>query len=186
MSRIAKLFSPLLLTCIALALPATASAAACANADIVPAADNLAQVRSATLCLLNAERKSRGLGRLSSNRELGKAARRYSANMVRGRFFAHVSPVGSTLSSRVRGGTTYLRGSVRSWSLGENLAWGSGEASTPTKIMRSWMNSPGHRRNILNRRFRHVGIGVVTGAPDDVGGQPAATYTTNFGFRAAR
>jgi uncharacterized protein YkwD len=45
------------------------------------------------------------------------------------------------------------------------------------------MRSSGHRRNILDRRFRHIGIGVASGAPDDVGAQPAATYTTDFGFR---
>jgi uncharacterized protein YkwD len=45
------------------------------------------------------------------------------------------------------------------------------------------MHSDGHRRNILDRRFRHIGIGVVTGAPGDVHGQPAATYTTDFGSR---
>ncbi len=186
MTRIAKLLSPLLVTCIALALPAAASAGACANAEIVPAADNLAQVRSATLCLLNVERTSRGLGRLTSERQLRKAAQRYSVKMVRERFFDHVSPAGSTLTSRVRGGTSYLRGRVSSWSLGENLAWGSDDFATPSKIVRSWMNSPGHRRNILNRRFRQIGIGVAIGAPDDVRGRPAATYTTNFGSRVRR
>ncbi|HWI06805.1 MAG TPA: CAP domain-containing protein [Solirubrobacteraceae bacterium] len=177
---------PLLLACLALALPATASAARCANAEVVPTAANIAKVRSATLCLLNAERRSRGRGRLRSDPQLGKAAQRFSAQMVRAGFFGHVSPAGSTLSSRVRAGTSYLRGRVRTWSLGENLAWGAGERSTPRSIVRSWMDSPGHRDNILDKRFRHIGIGVVTGAPADTRGQAAATYTTDFGFRARR
>lgn len=186
MPRIAKLLPPALLTCIALALPASASAAApCANADIMPGAANIASVKNATLCLLNTQRTSRGLSRLSPDRQLAKAAGRHSATMVSQRFFGHVSPAGSTLSSRVRGGTSYLRGSIRSWSLGENLAWGSGTRATPRKIVRSWMNSPGHRRNILDRRFRHIGIGVATGAPGAVAGRPAATYTTNFGTRVS-
>lgn len=184
MERIARLFAPALLACIALALPASAAAAApCANADLVPSAANIATVKSATLCLLNKERTTRGLSKLSSDGQLAKAAQSFSASMVRQRFFDHVSPSGSTLGSRVRRGTGYLRGRVRSWSLGENLAWGSGELSTPAQIVRSWMNSPGHRRNILDRRFRHIGIGVVPGAPNDVRGQPAATYTTDFGSR---
>lgn len=186
MARIAKLLSPALLACIALVMPASASAAApCANADIMPGAANIASVKKATLCLLNAQRTSRGLSRLSPDHQLARAAQRYSATMVSQRFFGHVSPSGSTLSSRVRGGTSYLRGRIRSWSLGENLAWGSGARATPREIVRSWMNSPGHRRNILDRRFRQIGIGVATGAPDAVGGRPAATYTTNFGTRVS-
>ena len=46
------------------------------------------------------------------------------------------------------------------------------------------MESAGHRANILNRRFRHIGIGVVLGAPEDAQGMPAATYTTDFGHRS--
>ena len=184
MAPIAKLLPPALLACIALALPTPASAAApCANAGILPTPANVAAVKQATLCLLNAQRTSRGLSRLSSDRQLATAAQRFSAAMVSQGFFGHVSPAGSTLDSRVRGGTSYLRGSVRSWSLGENLAWGAGERATPRETVRSWMSSPGHRRNILDRRFRHIGIGVATGAPQAVGAAPAATYTTNFGSR---
>ncbi len=186
MGRTAQLL-PALLACIALALPASASAAApCANAEIIPSTSNVAAVKKATLCLLNAERTSRGLPRLSSNRQLDNAANGFSASMVRQGFFDHVSPSGSTLDSRVRGGTSYLRGRVTSWSLGENIAWGAGRLATPKQIMRSWMNSPGHRRNILDRRFRHVGIGIAIGAPAVIGTRPAATYTTDFGSRATR
>lgn len=183
MHRIAKLLAPALLACIALAHPASASAASCKDATVVPSAANLASVKKATLCLLNSERSTRGLPRLSSNSQLGKAAQNFSASMVRQRFFDHVSPTGTTLNSRVRRGTSYLRGSIRSWSLGENLAWGAGERATPAQIVRSWMNSAGHRRNILDRRFDHVGIGVAAGAPEDVRDLPAATYTTDFGSR---
>ena len=182
--RLTRLLLPALIACIALALPASASAAKpCADATTIPDATNLAEIRKATLCLLNVERRARGRPRLRSDGELAKAARRYSATMVRQGFFDHVSPSGSTLGSRVRAGTRYLEGPVSKWSLGENLAWGSRELATPKEIVRSWMRSPGHKRNILDRRFRHVGIGVVLGAPEDVGGQPAATYTTNFGLR---
>ena len=177
------LLLPLLLACTALVLPGSASAATCTGADIIPSADNLTTVRTATLCLLNKERTSRGLGKLRSDGQLRKAAQRFSATMVRQRFFDHVGPRGSTLDSRVRGGTSYLRGSVRSWSLGENIAWGSGALASPREIVRSWMHSSGHRRNVLDRRFRHIGIGVAAGAPRNVGSREAATYTTDFGFR---
>jgi uncharacterized protein YkwD len=184
MARIATSLAVVVLASIALALPAApAAAAGCANADAVPGAGNVATIKKATLCLLNRERTSRGLPELTSNGQLGKAAQRFSAKMVRDRFFDHVSPSGSTLNSRVRSGTSYLRGSIRRWSLGENIAWGSGELATPTQIVRSWMHSPGHRRNILDGGFHHIGIGIAAGAPDDVGNRPAATYTTDFGAR---
>jgi uncharacterized protein YkwD len=174
---------PLFLTWAALAMPAIAPAATCAGADLMPASENAAILRDATLCLLNAERAKRGLAPLTHNAQLGKAATNYSRAMVRERFFDHVSPGGSTLLSRVRRGTQYLRG-ARSYSLGENIAWGSGEYATPQETVKGWMESTGHRVNILNRRFRHIGIGVAIGAPEDDQGMPAATYTTDFGGRS--
>jgi len=177
---------------LALALPAVAGAGepasgssggGCRDARLVPSKDNPARVRAAVLCLLNAERTSRGLSQLHASAELRKAATAYSRNMVRKRFFAHVSPEGSTMLSRIKQGTNYLNRNVRDWALGENLGWGSGPKSTPQAMVRLWMASAGHRDNILNESFRHVGIGVATGAPANIGGARAATYTTDFGYR---
>jgi uncharacterized protein YkwD len=178
-----RVLVPTLLSLLALAVPTAASAApACANADLMPSPDNLPLVRDVTLCLLNVERTSHGLKKLQSSPQLRSSAQRFSVAMVRESFFDHVSPGGSTLLSRVRRGTDYLAG-ARSFSLGENIAWGSGEYATPAETVDGWMHSPGHRHNILNGRFRHIGIGVAIGAPEDAGGMPAATYTTDFGFR---
>lgn len=172
---------------VALALtasPAAAGSPACANQDVQPTAANTAEVRSATLCLLNRERGRRGQRRLAMNTHLTGAAQRHADDMVARNFFSHVSPGGTTMLSRVRGATDYLDGNRGSWSLGENLAWGSGDRATPRQTLAAWMASPGHRRNILNRSFRHVGVGVALGAPNaQQSGQPAATYTTNFGQR---
>jgi uncharacterized protein YkwD len=74
----------------------------------------------------------------------------------------------------------YLEG-ARGWSLGENLAWGTGDVASPARIVDAWMHSPGHRRNILDRRFREIGIGLAPGAP---GRGDGATYVTEFGARA--
>jgi uncharacterized protein YkwD len=102
--------------------------------------------------------------------------------MVRDNFFDHVAPGGSTMLGRVRA-SSYLRG-TRSWALGENLAWGTGELATPARTVDAWMRSEGHRRNILDRSFREIGIGVSVGAPVDVSAAlPAATYATEFGSR---
>jgi uncharacterized protein YkwD len=179
-----RLLAAIALSCLAFALPASASATAapCANADLMPTASNGPQVRAATLCLINRERTERGLRALRHDGQLRKVAQSYSSQMVRHGFFDHVSPDGSTLRSRITGRTTYLR-SAASWSLGENLYWGSGERATPAESVDGWMHSPGHRRNMLDRHFRDIGIGIAIGAPEDVAGTPAATYTTEFGTR---
>jgi uncharacterized protein YkwD len=149
----------------------------------MPANDNVAALRAATLCLLNEERAKRGLKALAANPQLEKAAQNYTRTMVSQGFFDHVSPGGSTLLSRVRRGTRYLHG-ARRYSLGENIAWGSSTYATARATVQSWMESSGHRANILNRKFKHVGIGVVPGAPEDAQGMPAATFTTDFGYRS--
>ena len=51
--------------------------------------------------------------------------------------------------------------------------------------MQNWMSSAGHRENILDSRFRDVGVGIAVGAPAKVAG-PAGTYTTEFGYRVTR
>jgi uncharacterized protein YkwD len=167
-------------TAAALALPAVAGAAsACPGASDRPSAANAAQVRTATLCLLNRQRTGHGLTRLHEHPSLEHAATTYADLMVSETFFDHVSPAGSTMAQRIKR-TDYLH-NVRGWSLGENLAWGSGTASTPAQIVNAWMHSPDHRRNILDGTFREIGIGVATGAPT---GSAGATYVNEFGRRS--
>ena len=169
----------LIVASLCLAAPAAANAE-CAGADLRPTAENLPQVRSAVRCLLNQERASRGLRKLRANAKLRRAAEKHSANMNANNFFDHVSPAGTTPVERVKA-AGYLTG-ADSWAVGENIAWGEQRLSTPAEIMQSWMGSSAHKANILNRRFRHVGIGVAVGAP--IGGAGGATYTTAFGKRA--
>jgi uncharacterized protein YkwD len=171
------LLSALLAILIVPALTAVASAA-CRGADTPVSRSSLSQARAAVLCLHNEIRRAHHLHTLRADGELRRAATGYSAQMVRRRFFSHVSPTGSTLLGRVRN-TGYLS-SAFSFSLGENIAWGQGALGTPRSIMRSWMHSPGHRENILNPSFRDVGIGLVPGTPAGLSG---ATYTTDFGVR---
>lgn len=171
-----------------LALTATAPAAAlasdCEGAGDSPAETSLSAARETTLCLLNEERTSRGLRPLREHAQLRSTAQSYAELMDEHNFFDHVSPAGSTMVDRLKRGTSYLR-SGRSWVVGENLAWGAGGAEAPARIVRAWMRSPGHRKNILNGRFRDIGIGIADGAP--VSGvsaaSGAATYVNNFGAR---
>jgi uncharacterized protein YkwD len=176
-----------LAACVVVALPSAAADAAkrkrtgeCANAGVQPAAGNLADVRAAVLCLHNRERTARGLPPLRENAKLRRAAVGHSGDMVAGRFFAHESPAGADMTDRILR-TGYARG--QSWSLGENIAWGSGVLGTAAEIQRAWMESPGHRVNILRPQFREIGIGIAVGAPVDAGGLDSATYTADFGVR---
>lgn len=164
------------------AAPATAAVRpVCPGAYAQPAADNLPTIGRATLCLLNRERVRYGLARLRSNDPLQKVASRYARSMSANRFFDHVSPTGSTFVERIMGSSYVDPGD--GYSLGENIAWGSGELSTPSRIVRAWMLSPGHRANILNGRYRDIGVGVATGVPVP-GGGPGATYVNEFGTRS--
>ena len=147
-----------LIALVALLAPAGAQAQGCANVNVKPTRANLEVVRSAVLCLHNAERARHRLPRLSESLRLRRAAERHSSHMVGAHFFDHTSPTGSTMVDRIRR-TGYTSG-ARGWSLGENIAWGSGRLATASQIQRAWMKSPGHRKNILQRAFREIGIGI--------------------------
>jgi uncharacterized protein YkwD len=152
--------------------------AACPNPDLAPRADTLPAMAEATLCLLNGERADHGLAPLAPNDKLAAAATAYAQDLVAGSYFSHTGRDGSGLLDRIER-TGYLPGDT-GWALGENLAWGTGALSVPGSIMRAWMNSPGHRENILNPAYREVGIGIVTGNPAAADGL-GATYATEFG-----
>ena len=156
----------------------------CANADMLPDGSNLASVSVATLCLLNAERADRGLTALKVDRELQKAALGHGNDMVANRYFAHEGRDGSKPAQRIRAAGYLSDGGA--WRIGENLAWGTGELASPKAIMAAWMNSPGHRANILMPAYREIGFGVIAGNPSS--GDGGATFVTEFGVveRAAR
>lgn len=162
--------------------PQPQPARSCSGRDLAPTTANVASVRGATLCLVNEERTSRGLGKLKPVTSLETAASAYAKRMVRERFFEHTSPDGGTFLSRIKR-TSYLRGKVRRWSVGENIAWGTGTRATPEGIVRAWMASPGHKRNILNARYTELGLGTAIGAPESTGDGLAATYVNEFGVR---
>jgi uncharacterized protein YkwD len=149
----------------------------CANTDIAPDGGNADAVRAAILCLHNQIRAERGLPLLKENTRLRRAALGHSSDMVSRGFFEHTTPNGVTMVERVMA-TRYASQRV-GWALGENLAWGTGELATPRAIMKAWMESPGHRANVVRRAYREIGIGVVTGVPSDRGA--GATYTADFG-----
>ena len=168
-----------LVAVLALLLAGPAAADACKDAGASPESATKRVLVRATLCLLNAQRARHGLGALRLNSDLSTAAQGHSRAMVTKRFFSHTSPDGTTFLERIKA-TGYLSG-ARSWNVGENIAYGSGSLATPRSISRAWMNSAGHRANILSSVFHSIGIGIASGTPVGRGG---GTYTTDFGRRS--
>lgn len=158
---------------------ATADAAQCKR-SAKPAYELRAkQVRRATTCLINEQRRARGIGRLKQHRDPRKAAKRHSRVMVKEGCFSHTCPGERDLVGRITA-TGYLPCRC-SWGVAENIAYAEGRASSPRQIVRAWMRSSGHRANLLNRSYEHIGVGVKRGAPS--GGRPSATYTIDLGYR---
>jgi uncharacterized protein YkwD len=174
---------PLVAACSAIALsgaPSTAAAqsAGCGFTRLAASAAPEPNVRSAVRCLVNRQRAAHGLRKLQPSARLNLAADRHSADMVARGYFAHVTPEGKSVTDRVRE-TGYLGGS-NDWALGEDIGWGTSTLSTAASIVDAWMHSPPHRRVILDRDFRQIGVGVARGVP--VPGQaPGATFVMDLG-----
>jgi uncharacterized protein YkwD len=134
------------------------------NARINPAYD------AEVLALVNQERTSRGLSALTLQSQLDTAANNHSVDMVCNDFFSHTGSDGSSPSSRA----TAL--GYPSTFVGENIYYGSGSYDSPQQTVASWMNSDGHRANILNTDYTEIGIGYVHS-----GSNGAGYFTADFG-----
>jgi uncharacterized protein YkwD len=154
---------------------------ACQNTDITPAADNLATVNAAILCLVNGERAAASLAPLTQSSQLDKAASGMAARMVSEHFFAHETPDGKNVVDRVQP-TGYIPNSG-DWVVGENLAWGSGALSTPQAIVNGWMNSPGHKANVLAPDYKDIGLAAALGSPTTTN-SGGTVYVNNFGAKS--
>ncbi|HEX6027280.1 MAG TPA: CAP domain-containing protein [Solirubrobacter sp.] len=162
-------------------LAPNAAAAECPGANDIPATqDDTGAAASAVMCLVNAERTKRDLKPLKRDKDLAQAARGHSADMVRRNFFSHVTPGGTDLKDRLRE-AGYGKPSD-GWRAGENIGWGTGSRATPASLVDEWLDSPAHKRNMLQDHFREIGVGVAAGAPKaSTGGLPGATYTIDLG-----
>ncbi|MFF8593212.1 sigma-70 family RNA polymerase sigma factor [Streptomyces sp. NPDC015220] len=119
------------------------------------------------VALVNSERAKAGCGPLTEDRKLDAAAQGHSDDMAARGFFEHTSPDGVDPGARI------TAAGYRWSTYGENIARGQ---QTPESVMNSWMNSPGHRANILNCSFKNIGVGVHKGS-----GGP--WWTQDFGAR---
>lgn len=123
---------------------------------------------AAVRCEVNAFRAANQLSALREDGRLTRAARSWSLTMAREHFFAHEAPGKPVLAGRAR-----AAGYRRYKSLGENIAWGSGAAASPSAIVAAWMQSPPHRAIILTPGFREAGVGIAHQPPQ---GGDGATY----------
>lgn len=119
----------------------------------IPKTDGaVANYEQEAIRLVNEVRVQNGLKPLAYDWELSRVARYKSQDMKDNRYFAHTSPVYGTPGEMVRSfGISYR-------SVGENIARGY---RTPQAVVDGWMNSPGHRANILNAKYTKIGVGYV-------------------------
>lgn len=120
----------------------------------VPDLGEIKQFEQKVVQLTNQERAKYGLKPLVSDWELARVARFKSDDMRDKNYFSHTSPTyGSPFDMIKNFGITYR-------SAGENIAAGQ---KTPEEVVQAWMNSSGHRANILNKDFTHIGVGYSKG-----------------------
>ncbi|MGW5135884.1 CAP domain-containing protein [Streptomyces sp. NPDC004135] len=131
-------------------------------APLTPA--GLERTAAAVIDLTNQARARAGLPPLAADPRLTAAAQAHSADMVTRAFYAHTAPDGSRPWDRAA-----AAGSTRR-AIGENIACGQ---RSPADVVEGWLNSPGHRANILKPDFTHIGIGFA-------GGGRAGTYWTQM------
>lgn len=142
----------LLLICIAFAATLFAGQASASNACVTPPGVNaLAQEIAAGV---NSHRRAQGQHALVYNPNLGRAAMKHACDMSVNGFFGHRGTDGSNIQARVR------RAGYKDCLVAENLAWGYPRAS---QIISGWMNSPGHRSNMLHPRAYEMGIAITEG-----------------------
>jgi uncharacterized protein YkwD len=130
-------------------------AASPADAVTVRSADRLERN---VLARVNVVRKNHGLKALTARPRLQNAANAHAGNMARNGYFAHEWSDGASFGRWIR--RFWPGPGFRSWSAGENLYW-EGPSTTARRVVRAWMNSPGHRKNMLSRDWRYLGVGAV-------------------------
>jgi uncharacterized protein YkwD len=165
-----------------LANPADAPAAGCPGSGLVPGAAPEAAIDAATLCLVNRIRRASGLAPVRANRALAAVAGSQVRQMLRQDYFADDRPGGQTPLGLVAASRYPANAAVVS--VGQNIAWGTGGASTPAQIVAAWMESRPHRAIILDRSWRDAGVAAAAGVPAALRQRgPGATYAMEFAVR---
>jgi uncharacterized protein YkwD len=166
---------------VALALPGPAAAAGgqtCKHAEDEASQVGVGTLRKTVTCLINAERRRHARKPLSRSRSLDTAARKHTEKMVDKDCLAHRCPGEVDLEARIRR-AGYFEG-ADDWRFAENTGCGL----TAKSMVANWMASKFHRINILNGKFRDLGIGVSHERVESRCAKGYSTFTAVFGFRA--
>jgi uncharacterized protein YkwD len=134
---------------------------------VVAACANAATKTASLLQAVNQTRRAHGLRPLQLDGALVRAAQFHSADMLRDEYFAHGNFHGRMVEFHVRGPVA-----------GENLAWGNGPYTRAAAIIRAWLESPEHRRNLLRAGWTRIGIGVSSGT--FLGNADVSVVTADF------
>ena len=118
----------------------------------IPSAAEFRAFEQEVVRLVNVERARAGLRPLTENWQVSRVARFKSQDFINNNYFAHNSPVFGTPFDMLRAF------GIRFTAAGENIAHGQ---RTPAAVVNAWLNSPGHRANILNPNFNQIGVGVA-------------------------
>ena len=147
--------------------------------DIAP----VGRLGSGLVAQINALRIAHGLVPLRLSPSLRAAANVHSTQMARLGYFSHDSANGGSFSSRIA--TFYPARGYRSWTVGENLLWASPDVGA-LRALKMWLASPPHRANLLNPRWREIGLVAVhaRSAPGVYGNAPTTIVTADFGTRS--
>lgn len=142
----------------------------------------LSPLESGVLTDINAFRRAHRLAPLRLNVRLTDAAREHTVQMAQDGYFAHDSADGSSFWKRIQ--VFYSSGPWSYWSVGENLLWSSPDV-TPGRALAMWLASPEHRANLMNPRWREIGVAAVhqAAAPGVYKGLDVTIVTTDFGVR---
>jgi uncharacterized YkwD family protein/spore coat assembly protein SafA len=118
----------------------------------IPTMNDIKAIENKVVDLVNQVRVSSGLPPLVNDWQLARVARYKASDMMTQNYFSHTSPTyGSPFNMMETFGLKFS-------AAGENIAMGQ---KTPQEVMNAWMNSPGHRANILSRNYTHVGVGFA-------------------------
>jgi hypothetical protein len=110
-----------------------------------------------------------------------RAAQNHNSYMQNHRCFSHQCSGEASLTGRLQR-VGWLGGGLNAFAYGENIAWGSGGSGTPRNIVHQWMNSSGHRANILSGRYDEIGIGYSKGTVTNKSAN-GSVMTTDFGWK---
>jgi len=122
------------------------------NVVYIPNLQDIKTAENEVIRLVNIQRGNIGLPKLSTNWQLSRIARYKSQDMINKNYFSHISPTyGSPFNMMENFGLKFS-------AAGENIAMGQ---QTPSSVVTAWMNSPGHKANILNPSYTQIGVGLA-------------------------